>query len=244
MAHRKIIIHKNFWYILEFTNLLKVRVLRYYFLNKVSAIRCISDFFPSKTQMFRVVKGSKVKYYINLQGNRSKIGYFSKYEYPLGTIYSEQSKKSYRTQFRRRLRRMGLLSNIKQSVRFDREPKEVRYIKNHQKVANCKRSAAKVFRLEHKPKHFFYILIKKYKSQREDSLFKVDTLRFSAKTGTIKKRKFHIKKKYLLIPYLIWDIENMIYGRLQKAKEHQGQEYYKRFGFVFHESKEKSVKSI
>lgn len=235
MLPSKLKIHKKYWYILEFTNILKVRVLRYYFLNKVSATRCVKDFFPSRNQLFRVVKGRRVKDYIALQGNRSKIGYFSKYEYPLGTIYSEQSKKSYRTKFRRRLRRMGLLSNIKQSVRFDREPKEIRYIKNHQKVAKCKRSAARVFRLEHKPPHFFYILLRKYKSQREDSLFKVSTLRFSAKSGTIKKRKFHIKKKYLLIPYLIWDIENMIYGRLQKTTEKRS--YYERHGFRLYEGK-------
>jgi len=222
-------VYSKYWYLVDFTKLTKVKLLPFYFLNPKSAKRALKANYPKKKRKFiEVMKGSKVKdfFLIYCMGNR--LGKYTKYEYSPEKM-THQERKSHRTLMRRRLRRMGLLTlvNPKKSVRD--KPDYIKPIINKQKVANSPKSIAKVIRIERKPSRYYYLIHNVKLAKKKKVLWEIEGLRYNATTGEIKKVKVKVYRTDLLIPYLLTDLEDIIYEKIKQ--EPTRAVYYAKWGF-------------
>jgi len=203
----------RYYYIINFKYFLRPRIYPVYFVNRAAAKRAIAQNVPSfkERAFYEVIRGKKLKdfeatYVLKL----GRLGKSTKYNYNLN--YKGLSRKAYRTEVRRRLRRMGMLTNVRSRYKVEEEPGIVKYKRNKQWVANTPDTWATTFQLERKPKKVYYIILKKWLSLRKGFLFKVKVLRVDVKHKTIKKQVINIKRKDIIIPYLTPEIVKL-YGK-------------------------------
>lgn len=231
-------VYDKYYYLVDFKNLLKVRLLPYYFLNKNAAKRAIRDNYPKKSHKYiEVLRGKKVKKFFLTYRMKEGLAGFTKYDYPLERLTSQQ-KKTYRTVIRRRLRRMGLLTLVKPKKSIKSKPDYIKPITNKQKVAQNKNSAAKVIQIERKPKQYYYLVLTKEMARKKKYLFSLECIKFDNNKGTMKKVKLHTRRTDVLIPFLITDLERLVYAKIQEV---EGQDRaariatYQKFGFRVHD---------
>ena len=226
---RKYPIIKDKYYILDFSDLSRVRVLNFYFLNRRAAEKCIDVNFVRKKdrKYYAVVIGKDVADEITRDKER-KASIFTKYDYPVDRM-TRQERKTYRTVMRRRLRRMDLLTLVKPRKHFKKKPDYIKHIKNKQKVAMSPNTAAKVIQVQRKNPKYYYLILEKSLSDKKGLLFILNCLRFDRRSGDMKQVTLKIKRTDLLIPHLIWDLEKMIHEKIQGGKK---ENYYRKFGFT------------
>jgi hypothetical protein len=200
----------KYYYIVYFRDFIKPKIYPVYFVNRNAAIRAIKVSVGKKKRPFYdVLKGSKLKdFKFQFMFRLGHIGDFTKYEYPKDL---KIARKSFRTKMRRRLRRMGMLTPIRNKYDVRQPPAYIKLIHNRQKVANCPNTIARCFRLERKPKHIYYRVLDKKLSKKKGILFEVQANRIDMKTGLIKKQKVQIKRNDIVIPYLLTEVEKMYY---------------------------------
>lgn len=225
---RKYPIIKDKYYILDFSDLTRVRVLNYYFINRRAAEKCIKLNFLRKKdhKYYSVVQGKDINESIPKDREFKGIIYF-KYDYPVDKM-TKQEMKTYRTVQRRRLRRMDLLTLVKPRKHFNKKPDYIKHIKNKQKVAMSPNSVARVIQLQRKSPDYYYLVLEKETTKKKGLLFILNCLKFNKRTGEMKQVTLKIKRTDLLIPFLIWDLENMIHEKIQRGKKAS---YYREFGF-------------
>lgn len=214
---------KQYYYIVYFKDFLRPRVFPVYFTSPKAAKRAIKENVksPKKRALYEVVKGSKLeKFNFTYVLRLGKLGEFKKWEYPkeLDTI---QKRKSYRTRLRRRLRRMGMLTPVKNKYSINKPIEQVRLIQNRQEIANSPETIARVFRLERKPRDHYFIILDKRISKKKGILFEVDCLRVDVKTKMAALVHLQIQRKDIIIPYLLTELIK-IYGNediLERARQ-------------------------
>lgn len=205
-----------YYYVIDFRRLMDPVLMPIYFPNSRAAKRVINANYPNRntSRMFSVMSGKKLKkrvlnYRIG-SGNYLRKG--GKYPYP-GHKMSVQEKKSFRTLLRRRLRRMGLYTTNKAKYEYSEgTAKKIKAIKNFQKVAKNKNSDAKVFRLDRKPRHFYYIILKKCQTAKRGKLFKIRTLQVNTKTGKYLKVTIYTNRNDIFFPDLLENLKKMKNG--------------------------------
>lgn len=114
--------------------------------------------------------------------------------------------KNHRTKMRRRLRRMGLLTNTPAKVRIDGTTR-FRYIENRQQVANSPGTQAQAFQLDRKPDHIYYLILSKHPNR---TFFTFDCMRLDIKNRTIKRVSIKGRRTDILRPYTLKEIWNLI----------------------------------
>jgi hypothetical protein len=203
---------KDKYYVVYFRSFIKPIIYPVYFTNKNAAKRAIRKKVSRKNRSYyEIVKGAKLKdFEFSFIFKLGNWGEFNKYDYPQG-LSTGQKRKSYRTRMRRRLRRMGMLTLVKQKYSVRDDPMYVKLIKNRQKVAMCKNSLARAFRLERKPGHYYYIIVEKEISRKKGILFEVQALRVNMKSKEIKPMKVNVFKNDIIIPHLITEVQ-ALYG--------------------------------
>ena len=198
----------EYWYIINFGDFYHITLYPVYFINKVSAKRAISRTFAKKKQnKYQVISGNKLKVYeedLRYELRLGRMQKFSKYDYPAGM--TDQEKKNQRTIIRRRLRRMGMLIPKKHKYYIKEKVKQNRLLINRQKVANSPNTEARAFRLERKPKYYYYIIQEKVRVSGNGVAFKVKSIRYNQKTGKYKKVLLNIYNKDVIIPHLISEV--------------------------------------
>jgi hypothetical protein len=217
----------KYYYIINFEYFLRPRIYPVYFVNKRAAKRAIHLHEPSRRYQsnYEIIRGSKLKefeatYVLKL----GRLGSFTKYPYPK-ELKTRQARKSYRTQMRRRLRRMGMLTNVKNKYGVKDKPGIIKVKRNRQWVAETPYTTCVCFALESKP-HKHFIIIKKNISQKRGKLFELQVLEIDEYRykfwkchpdflGNVRdwclKKKVTIKRKDIIIPYLITELIK-IYG--------------------------------
>lgn len=234
-------VYNKYWYLVDFKNLLKVRLFPYYFISKQAAKRAKELNFSKANQKFvEVLKGTKVKSFFLAYAMGKTLGKDTKYTYP-DFLISRQERKSFRTLMRRRLRRMGLLTLVKPKRSVKHLPSYIKPIKNKQKVANSPNSIAKVFQIDRKNPKYYYLILEKSLAKKKGKLFKIKCLRFDKTTAELKKVVIYTLRTDILIPYLITELSHIMYERAQKEKGKAKQKIfnqYQHWGFRLVESKE------
>lgn len=222
-------VYNKYWYIVDFRDLIKVRLMPYYFVSKAAAARAIeTNFKKGYRKKVEAMRGDKVKEFFLIYDMSKGLPGFTKYDYPVACV-TNQDRKSHRTLMRRRLRRMGLLTLVKPKRKINQEPGVIKPIKNKQKVANNKNSAAKVVQLERKPNYYYYLILKTELAKKKGTLWKIKCLKFDKRDGTLKKSTLITLRTDIIIPYLITDLEYMVYEKI--LTKQQTAKYYLRRGF-------------
>lgn len=207
------VVHK-YYYIINFRNFIRPRIYPVYFVNRTAAKRAIAANFPSKKNraFYEVIRGDKLKEFEATHVfSLGKLRKFTKYTYP-DHVKTIQQRKTFRTVMRRRLRRMGMLTLVKSKSVIGNDPQIVKLIKNRQQVADSPNTLAKVFRLERKAASKFYVIIKKEISKEKGVLMRVKVIGVDIKTHRIKKEVIRIRRKDVIIPYLLTELLD-IYGK-------------------------------
>jgi hypothetical protein len=205
-------ISKN-WYIVYFRDFFKPVIYPVYFTNKAAAKRALKATVSKKKMVFyQVIKGSKLlefefKHLFKL-GN---LGRFTKYAYDK-TMNTKQKRKNYRTIMRRRLRRMGMLTLIKNKQTIRATPQYIKVIKNRQMVAQSPYTLAMGFRLERKPKNIYHLIIEKKISEIKGILWEMVVIEVDIKLKTLRTRTLKVKRNDMVIPHLLTDII-ILYGK-------------------------------
>lgn len=198
----------KYYYIVNFEYFTRPRIYPVYFTNKKAAQRAIKQNVKSTKNraFYEIIKGSKLlefecTYVLRLGRMRE----FTKYTYSPG-LNTIQKRKSYRTLMRRRLRRMGMLTLVRNKFRVEEKPMVVKLIKNTQKVANSPTTQSVVFRLERKNKNIYYIIRKKKISQKKGILFEVKAWKVDVRKKTMESVNIQIQRKDVIIPHLITEL--------------------------------------
>lgn len=220
-AGREKVILKDKYYVVYFRSFIKPVIYPVYFTNKNAAKRAIRKKVSKKNRSYyEIVRGTKLQdFEFSFIFKLGNWGEFNKYDYPK-ELSTGQGRKSYRTRMRRRLRRMGMLTLAKQKYSVRDDPKYIKLIKNRQKVAMCKNSLAKAFRLERKPAHYYYMILNKEISRKKGILFEVEAIRVNMKTKEVKNLKVNVFKNDIIIPHLITEVQQL-YGSEIKGYLHQ-----------------------
>lgn len=206
-------IKQDYYYIVDFKNYYKLRVYPVYFVSQAAAQRSLDrtvEKLKTRKHYYQIVSGRKLKG-LDMPYIFKKKFFSRKYTYPLDREKDKQKRKTYRTVLRRRLRRMGLLTLIKPKYRVDKGKREqIRIKPNTQKVANSPNTVARVFRLERKPKKYYYLIRSKSKTKAKGILLKIKSIRLNIKTGELKKVTVNMRSTDILIPHLLTEIPNLI----------------------------------
>lgn len=234
-------VYNKYWYLVDFKNLLKVKLFPYYFISKKAARRAKKLNFSKHNQRHvEILKGAKVKSFFLAYAMGKTLGKDTKYQYP-DFLITKQERKNFRTIMRRRLRRMGLLTLVKPKKSIKHLPDYIKPIINKQKVANSPNSIARVFQIDRKPERYYYILLKRELAKKRGKLFKIKCHRYDSISGEFKELTIFTLRTDILIPYLITDLENLVYEKIQsktgKARISQ-ERYYASWGFKLAKSKE------
>jgi hypothetical protein len=199
----------KYYYIVFFKDFYKPKVLPVFFTSKQAAKRAIRAIPKRKQALYEIITGKKLKEFQFKHVLRlGKLKDFTKWEYPkeLDTL---QKRKSFRTLMRRRLRRMGMLTPVKNKYAIGSKVIQGRLVKNRQKVANCPYTLATCFALERKPGRHYIIINKRIPSQK-GILYEVDAI--IVKKKSIKQGIIRVKTSDIIRPYLITEIINL-YGK-------------------------------
>lgn len=187
-----------------------------FFPNKRAANRVLTANYPNRNtrRLFSVLNGKELKKHVL----NYRIGYGNylikggKYPYPVMEM-TPQQKKSFRTLLRRRLRRMGLYTTNTVKYEYSTgKAKKIKAIKNYQRVANNKNSDAKVFRIDRKPRHLYYIILKKCQTSKRGKLFKIRAIRVDIKRGEWKKITIYTNRNDIFFPELLENLKRMKHG--------------------------------
>lgn len=197
-------VKKEYYYIISFRQFLNLTLYGVYFINKNAAKEAlVLHINRNKRSKYQIINGAKLKQYkLTYNISLGVLSKFCKYTYPDNCI-TGQSRKTYRTVMRRRLRRMGMLTLIKPKFKIREPIKHSRLIVNKQKVAMSPNSIAKAFRLQRKPAYYYYMLISKKRSKKNGIMFRAKTLRYNSKTGVFKMLYINIQNRDIIIPYLL-----------------------------------------
>lgn len=231
-------VKKDWWYIVWLRDFRFITLYPVYFINKESAKRAIRvSFPPTKRSRYSIIAGDKLREYtLKYTIKLGKMPKFTKYDFPKD--FTKQQKKTRRTIIRRRLRRMGMLIPKKHKIGIKDKVKQARLLVNKQKVADCPTTEAVAFRLERKPKHFYYIILKKKKSQKNKIAFRVKAIRYNSRNGEYKKLFINIYNRDVLIPHLISEV-------FSQADKNNQYEEFKRYclkrGIKVYKTKKKKV---
>lgn len=201
----------KYYYLVYFRDFYKPKIFPVFFTSKAAAKRAIEKKGKKKRPFYEVITGPKLrefefKYVLRL----GRLGDFTKYDYPK-ELDTTQKRKNYRTIMRRRLRRMGMLTPVKNKYNIGTKPIQGRLIKNRQAVANSPNTIAQAFRIERKGRRLYYIILHKQISKKNGILFEVKALRVDTLRKTLKKVIIKVRNTDILIPYLITEILK-IYG--------------------------------
>lgn len=201
-------VKKEHWYIVALGDYLNITLYPVYFINKTAAKRALNAHIGIRNRAkYSIISANKLKQYtLNYKIKLGRLAKFTKYEYPKikNTI---QKRKTHRTVQRRRLRRMGMLHRVKSKLHIQQGKAPYgTLVKNFQKVAMSPNTDAKAFRLERKPKNFYYVIIKKTRSKIKGVLFKVEVIRFDSKTGIYKELLINIYNKDVILPHLLSEV--------------------------------------
>src|SRR5882757_5926156 len=192
----------DYYYILDFRNLLKPKLLPIFFMSKKRAKMTIELKVPKNERKFYSIlmghklRNQRIQYRITNSFWRAP-----KYTKPRGITL-----KNHRTKMRRRLRRMGLLTSTPAKVKITGSTR-FRYIPNTQKVANSPNTEAFAFQLDRKPEHCYYLILKKWPNR---TFFTFDCMRLDVKNRTIKRVIIKGRRTDILRPYLKTEIWNLI----------------------------------
>jgi hypothetical protein len=211
----------KYWYIVHLMDYVSIQLFPVYFINKVAAKRALHKNVPfRKMGKYLIMSGKKLKQYeLKYLIRLGPLPKFTKYEYPKPTNQMTRlEKRNFRTIFRRRLRRMGMLIPKKHKINIKENVKHARLKVNKQKVANSPYSEARVFQLDRKPKHYYYILLRKTRSKKNKVALECKVVKVNIKTGEFKKILLNIYNSDVITPYLL--------SELYKLLKIKGNEYY------------------
>lgn len=225
-----------YYYVVDFKNLLKVRLLPRFFLNKESAIRAIQLNFPkSRHKYVDAIRGSQLKEFLLTYEMSTRLGKYVKYDYADGL--TRQKKKSLRTLIRRRLRRMGLYTRIKTKYHIkDAQITLPQLIKNTQKVAITPGTLSQVISLARKPGVFYWVKSKK-PSRKTWGLLRLGCIKFDLRRGCKNKTTYlTLKQTDVITPYTLGELEKLLYAKLiQKPEDFEKEKaHYQSLGFGFY----------
>lgn len=227
-------IKDGYWYVVYLKDLVNIRLYPVYFINKRAAKRAITYNIPvNKRGKYEVhghqrLKEFQIKYHISL----GKLAKFSKYP-DINWEMTPQQRKNHRTIFRRRLRRMGMLIPKQHKIPIFNSPRQARLLKNRQKVAMSPGTDARAFRLERKPKHYYYIIITKERSKKKRVMFEVKAYKLNSKTGELKKLLIQIYNRDVIIPHLLSEVITISKQKgYDKATEKIDQLYQRKYKSV------------
>jgi hypothetical protein len=200
----------KYYYIIYFRDFLKPKIFPVHFMNRKAAERALKSFVAKKRRtLYGVIRGSKLKEHdLDFLKGLGNVGKFTKYDYPKDLTIA---RKSYRTQVRRRLRRMNMLTLVKNKIPINKPIQYIKLIKNTQKIAMTPKTSAKGFQVERKPKHIYNLILDKKISTKKGILFEIDTYRVDIKRKEISKEKVYVRRNDIIIPYLLHQIEEF-YG--------------------------------
>lgn len=210
-------VHNKYWYIVDFRNFLKPKLLPHFYTSDKAANRSIKlNFLGKRKARYKVMKGDAVKEYFLNYLMQEGTGHFRKYVYPNLCITAQQ-RKDHRSVMRRRLRRMGLLTlpKIKHSIKGKMQ--KVKPIINRQYHANRQTHKIKVLQIERKGFLFYYVVLSKELSEKRGRLFKLNTLRYNKRTGEMAQVYIHTYKTDFLTPYLIVTLQNLINEKIKEG---------------------------
>ena len=127
---------------------------------------------------------------------------------------------------------MGMLIPKKHKLFIKEEVKQNRLLVNRQKVAMSPGTEAVAFRLERKPKNYYYVIISKERAKGNGVAFKVDSIRYNSKTGHYKRVLLNIYNRDVIIPHLYSEVlaralNNNNYDRFKKYCHRKGVRVFK-----------------
>lgn len=219
----------KYYYVVSFRDFIKPKIYPVFFTNKKAAKRAIRVHVGKKRRpFFDVLKGSKLKdFELSFMFTLGALGKFTKYDYPkeLDTI---QKRKNFRTIMRRRLRRMGMLTPAMSKYHVRKSSPYIKLIQNRQWVADSPYTIAKVFRLERKPSHIYYIILSKELSRKKGILFEVDSLRVDVKRNLVDYKKVQIYRNDIIIPYIMTDLIQLYGAHILDIYRKEGLRFFKR----------------
>lgn len=219
-------VYNRYWYIVDFRNLIKVKLLPHYYLNTRSALRAIQLNIPKdKWKWHKVMKGGEIKDFMLVYRMSQGLGHFTKYRYTPNMV-TKQEQKNHRTQTRRRLRKIGLLTRVQPKQPIRNKPPVIKETKGveRRKVNNPR---ATIIQIERKPEKYYYVVKKRVLSQKRGKLFKIKGLRFNVETGEIIRYCIHTLRTDVYIPYLKSHLQKLINEKIQKGN--QTTDYFRRF---------------
>lgn len=207
----------DYYYVVDYRRLMDPVLMPVFFPNKRAAQRVLKANYPNRNErkMFSVMNGRTLKHhplnYRITQGNYLPKG--GKYPYPMVEM-TKQQKKSFRTLLRRRLRRMGLYTSNRAKYEFKHgKGKKVKAIKNFQRVAKSPNTDAKVFRIDRKPQHHYFIILKKRHTSKRGKLFRIKAIRVNIKNGVFKKVTIYTNRTDIFFPELLENLKRMKNGQ-------------------------------
>lgn len=202
----------RYYYIVNFKVFTRPRVYPIYFTNSNAAKSALKMVIksPQEKAFYEVLRGKKLKeFHVNYVIKLGTIPQFTKYAYPENKK-SHQDRKSYRTLLRRRLRRMGMLTLVKNKYRIGKE-KIIKPINNTQIVAKSPTTAAKVIQVERMGLNRYFVILEKELLKKKGFLWKISTIEYNLTNRSFRKRFIKIRRKDLIIPHLL-NILNNLYG--------------------------------
>jgi hypothetical protein len=226
----------SYYYLVYFRDFFKPIIYPVYFINKAAANRALKAHVGKKKRVYyQVVRGEKLQEFefkhLFTLGN---LGKFTKYAYTT-EMNTKQKRKNFRTILRRRLRRMGMLTLVKNKQSVRHTPQYIKVIKNRQMVAANPYTLSNGFRLERKPKHIYYLIIEKAISKLKGVLWEMTVFQVDMKSKSIKTKKLKVKRNDVVIPHLLTEII-ILYGN-----EEHIMDAYRAEGIRFNHPKQKDL---
>lgn len=224
-------IKSNRYYILDFTNLLKIKILDTYFFSSKAAEARVNKARKAIRKNLRVVKGTLVKELILDYRRRGKTIHTHKYDYPINA-YSRKQRKVFRTQIRRRLRRLDLYTTAHPVHRVGAGYKEVKHLDKLQVIDEDRKKHVKVFQLDRKGPNYYYFIIDKVKSRAPGKLFNINTLQYDAARNSLKPKLIKLRATDIVTPMLCRELREIIKTNTDGKKRKKAYSDYRGWGLI------------
>lgn len=196
------------FYIVYLRDILKPRILHYYFSSRAMAKKAIVDSLPYKDRKwYKVMSGKYLRKYEPELCKSIKL-IPTKYKYPSNSTQADRKK--HRTLMRRRLRRMGMLVHSKPYSTVHKPPKRIKAVKNKQKVAQSPGTISRVVEVDRRGSHKLFLILSFKRAKRVGDLYVANSVCFNFRKKTVEEKSLRIKNTDVLTPYTLIELRNRV----------------------------------
>lgn len=212
---------RGYFYIVLFKNILDAKVAPYHFTTERAGQRALEKHFVKSFRKYcRVLSYEEANKFFLVYKVGTGVHHY-KYDYSVHEP-DKNSQRNTRIRQRRRLRRMGLYTSVRASYNVRKDHKGISVIDTPQKmVIDRKNPQAKAIEIEDDPGVYYLVLERElYKGgTHPEYAFRIRGLKFNGRTCKAKEVTKKIRRNAILIPYLLGELNQVIYETCKKRHQ-------------------------